>query len=299
MATEAVSRPMKHLALPLAVLTASAVLITAPSQAAIIVGTGVGKTPGPGVQDDNWQVVAVPSSTVPGAVPTAFPLTPPYYAYVPATVSPAWLGGSSNIGDGTNRWVSLYNNSNQSAFTFGNWQPYSFVLAQSFTIDTDGLYTFNFLGSGDDYMAFYINGTVQNVAPTASNPADQAWYDARVDNFPTVVGGTQIMTSNPAMPGIGGWGFPFGSSPSYDGIAGTSGNGNFGFLSTFTGTVFLTAGTHTAYSVVYDTGGEAGALIGTSSFGPAAEVPEPGTLAVGALLVGGVGLMHWRRRRGA
>ena len=271
----------------------------APSaQAGIIVGTGVGKTPGPGVQDDNWQVVAVPQSTVSGAVADPFPAATPYYAYVPAAVSSAWIGGSSNEGDGQgHRWISIYDNSNKSAFPFGNWQPYSFVLAQTFLIPSDGVYSFDFLGAGDDYMAFFINGSVQTVAPTASDPANQSWYDDRVANFPTIVGGTQIMTGNPAMPGIGGWGFPFGNSPAYNGIAGTSGNGNFGSLSQFTGDVFLTAGTHTAYAVVYDTGGEAGALIGTSSFGPAPEpVPEPGTWAAAALLVGGAAFMRWRKR---
>lgn len=276
--------------------TLCALLFVSVAQAGIIVGTGVGKTPGAGVQDDNWLVVALPQSTVAGAVPNPFPAAAPYYAYVPTTVSPVWLGGSSNAGDGTNRWVTPYDNSNFSAFPFGNWQPYSFVLAQTFTIDADDLYEFNFFGSGDDYMAFYINGSVQYVAPTASNPLDQAWYDDRIDNFPTIVGGTQILSSNPAMLGIGGWGSPFGNSPAYDGIAGTTGNGNFGFLTQFTGNVFLTAGTHTAYAVVYDTGGEAGALIGTSTFGPPSAIPEPGTWAAAALLVGGAAFLRWRRR---
>ncbi len=269
-----------------------------PARADIIFATGWGKTPGAGVQDDYWQVVAAPSSSVSGAVPDALPAAPPYYAYVPSTVSPSWLGGSSNAGDGNGaRWISIYDNSNKSAFPFGNWQPYSFVLAQSFTITADDLYEFNFFGAGDDYMAFFINGTVQNVAPTASNPADQAWYDARIDNFPTIVGGTQIMSGLPAMPGIGGWGAPFGNSPSYDGISGTTGNGNFGNLVQFTGNVYLTAGTHTAYAVVYDTGGEAGALVGTSTFGPPSAVPEPGTWAAAVLLIGGAACLRWRKRK--
>lgn len=256
-----------------------------------IFATGDGKTPGAGVQDDHWQVVAVPSSSVIGAVPNAFPASPPYGAYVPATVSPLWLGGSNNAGDGNGaHWVSLYNNSNLSAFGFGNWQPYSFVLRQQFTINADDFYVFNFFGTGDDYMAFFINGSVQNVAPTAHDPLDQGWFDARIDNFPTIVGGTQITTNQAAMTNIGGWGAPFGNSPSYDGIPGTSGNGNFGSLSQFTGTVYLTAGIHYAYAVVYDTGGEAGAIIGESSFNP---VPEPSSMV---LLLAGAGLLALRRR---
>ena len=269
----------------------------ASANAGTIFGTGWGKTPGAGVQDDYWQVVAVPSSTVPGAVPNAFPSAAPYYAYVPETVSPSWMGGSNNAGDGDgNRWVSIYNNSNLSAFSFGNWQPYSFVLAQTFTIPADDTYEFIFYGAGDDYMAFYVNGTVTNVAPTANDPANQQWYDDRVDNFPAIVGGTQITTNNPAMPGIGGWGFPFGDAPSYNGIAGTSGNGNFGNLVQFTGSVFLTAGTHTAYAVVYDTGGEAGALIGTSTF---TVIPEPSSAALLLFGAGAAFLLRRKKQRAA
>lgn len=264
------------------------------AQAGTIFATGHGKTPGAGVQDDHWRVVAVPSSTVPGAIPNGFPATVPYHAYVPTTVSPVWLGGSSNEGDGNGaRWVSIYDNSNFSAFPFGNWQPYSFVLAQTFTVPEDDIYVFNFFAAGDDYMAFFINGTVQNVAPTASNPADQQWFNDRIDNFPTVVGGTQIMGANPAMPGIGGWGAPFGNSPAYDGFAGTSGNGNFGFLTEFSGSVFLAAGTHTAYAVIFDTGGEAGALIGQSTF---AVIPEPGSLIL-MVVAAGAALIGLRRRK--
>lgn len=85
-------------------------------------------------------------------------------------------------------------------------------------------------------------------------------------NRPTIVGGTQIGTRA----------------------------GGFSFLTTFTGQAFLNAGTNTAYMVLWDYGGSTGALIQQSSF---SAVPEPGTWAAAALLVGGAGYVRWRRRK--
>ena len=87
-------------------------------------------------------------------------------------------------------------------------------------------------------------------------------------NRPTIVGGTQIGTRA----------------------------GGFGNVTPFTGQAFLNAGTNTAYMVLWDYGGSTGALIQQSSF-QSAVVPEPGTWAAAALLVGTAGYVRWRKRR--
>ena len=88
-------------------------------------------------------------------------------------------------------------------------------------------------------------------------------------NRPTITGGTQIGTRA----------------------------GGFSYLTTFTNAtpVYLNAGANTAYMVLWDYGGSTGALIGQSSFSSAA-VPEPGTWAAAALLVGTAGFVRWRKR---
>ena len=68
---------------------------------------------------------------------------------------------------------------------------------------------------------------------------------------------------------------------------------DFGSIGTFKGTAFLNAGTNTAYMVLNDFGGNTGALITQSSF---SIVPEPGTWAGAALLVGAAGYVRWRKR---
>jgi hypothetical protein len=84
-------------------------------------------------------------------------------------------------------------------------------------------------------------------------------------NRPTIVGGTQIGTRA----------------------------GGFSYLTTFTGNAYMNAGTNTAYMVLWDYGGSTGALIQQSSF---SVVPEPGTWAAAALLVGGAAFVRWRKR---
>lgn len=261
------------------------------SSAGTIFATGYNQTPGAGVQDAHWAIVAAPTFTTPSPAINATPYAP----YVSGAVPNVWLGGSANAGDGSGaHWVTLRDNSSASAYPFGSWEAYSFVLAQTFTIEVSDTYTFNFYGSGDDYMSFNVDGTVSYVAPTAVNPGDQEWFDARVGNFATVVGGTQISSSKPGGT-VGAIDWPFGSSPAYTLPPGTSGNGDFGSLTLFTGTVYLTAGTHTAYAIVHDGGGDAGAIVGTSTFNA---VPEPSTFllfSAGAVLM--LGLRRARKLR--
>ncbi len=261
------------------------------ASAGTIFATGYNQTPGAGVQDAHWSLVAAPTFTTPDPAINATPYAP----YVSGSVPNVWLGGSSNAGDGSGaHWVTLRDNSSASAYTFGNWQAYSYVLAQTFTIEVSDNYTFNFYGSGDDFMSFNVDGSVAYVAPTAVNSSDQAWFNTHAGNFATVVGGTQISSNKPGgtVPGVVD---PFGSSPAYVLQPGTSGNGDFGSLTLFTGTVYLTAGTHTAYAIVNDSGGDAGAIVGTSTFNA---VPEPSTfllVSAGAVLM--LGLRRARKQR--
>ena len=88
-------------------------------------------------------------------------------------------------------------------------------------------------------------------------------------NRPTIIGGTQI--GNRA--------------------------GGFSSITTFTGSAYMNAGTNTAYMVLWDYGGSTGVLIQQSSFSSAAPIPEPGTWAAAALLVGAAGYVRWRRRK--
>lgn len=57
--------------------------------------------------------------------------------------------------------------------------------------------------------------------------------------------------------------------------------GNFTSITTFTGGAQLSAGTHTASMVLWDYGGETGALIGSSTFAPAVAYWAPGSVAGG------------------
>ena len=73
--------------------------------------------------------------------------------------------------------------------------------------------------------------------------------------------------------------------------------GGFSFITNFTGSAFLNAGTNTAYMVLWDYGGSTGALIQQSTFSSA--VPEPGQVAASLLLLGGIGGYVFLKRRKA
>ena len=134
---------------------------------------------------------------------------------------------------------------------------YNWIVAQTFVVPTNGLYYFRFSGAGDNELDFYINGSITNYLGDA--------------NRPTITGGTQIGTRA----------------------------GTYSDLTTFNGQATLTAGTNTAYMVLWDYGGATGALIQQSLFSdaPISGIPEPGTWAAAALLVGAAGYVRWRKRR--
>lgn len=78
-----------------------------------------------------------------------------------------------------------------------------------------------------------------------------------------------INTSNPSQPTISG-------GQQIGGLA-----GGFGAMTTFTGGAELSAGTHTASMILWDYGGETGAIIGSSTFAPAVAYWAPSSGAGG------------------
>lgn len=223
------------------------------SAADIIYGSGEGTDPSTGVKRDSyWTIAAVPVSFTP-------PETIGYAAFVQQYIGTNWYGstntgfplslynGFSNSGT-TNYWIAAQDSVNQLAGS--GVYNYNWIAAQSFTITTAGIYEFNFQGTADNFMSFFIDGTISNTNT----------------DTPIITGGTQI-------------------GPRH---------GDFETIATFTGSMFLAAGQHTAYMVLEDAGFLTGALIGQSTF---QAVPEPSTYALGAIASVVTGVIARRRRK--
>lgn len=149
-----------------AVLTA---LVSVPTSAASISGlhfTGSTIPAGQGGTDPFWQVVAWP--TVTGLTPP----TMPYDAFVFSGSSAAapnvptpWFRGDGAPGTNTGafggRWIGLQSEDATALLT--GTQPlgvYSTVYATTFTADSTGIANFNFLATADNFVTFYVNGTL-------------------------------------------------------------------------------------------------------------------------------------------
>lgn len=205
----------------------------------VIYGSGVGQDPSSGVtRDDHWTIAAVPASFTPPA-----PIG--YAAYVQQYIGTNWYGSTNTgfplslyngyvSGGQTTYWIAAQNSVDQLAGS-GPYQ-YNWIAAQTFNISTAGNYSFNFQGTADNFMSFFVDGTITNTNT----------------DLPVISGGTQIGTQY----------------------------GNFSQIGTFTGTAYLSAGTHTAYMLLEDYGFLTGALIGPSYF---QAVPEPSTYALGTI----------------
>ena len=211
---------------------------------------------GPGNRDAHWDVVAVPTDW--GGAPTL-----PYDAYIFQTGAGGWYGPSQPWDNPQNG----YTNSDGHFYWIG-LQPsadsvfpfptvWHWIVAQDFTVTEAGNYDISFPAFSDELLDVFINGSV---TPAAL--------------MPTITGGTRITS------GIG---------PPANGV-------NFGGLTTVSTSAYLNAGVNTVYAQVRDSGFSTGLMLGDFSFTPAAGVPEPGTWAAAALLVGGAAFMRWRKR---
>lgn len=152
--------------------------LSAQAAPTIIYGTGQAESGTQAVpgRDAHWQVVAAPTQFTPPDGQTY-----PYAAYVVQTAEGVWLGGGGNpqtgitFGTGqdavTNYWISPA--PTVGSIATGN---YNWIVAQTFNVQQAGTYSFNFAGTGDNAISFFINGSV-----TGSGT-----------NLPTISGGTQI-----------------------------------------------------------------------------------------------------------
>lgn len=179
--------------------------------------------------------------------------TMPYQAYVPRTVPGVWYGGNSGPSGSQGGYQADGNNY--------YWISPSSTDASiaSGNYNWIAAQTFNITTSGTYAFNFYASG----------DNAIKFFIDGTIDQSiaqnPDITGGTQI---------------------------GGSFN-NFTQISQYTGNATLSAGTHTAYMVLYDFGGSTGALIGQSTF---AVVPEPSSYALAAIGSGVMALLARRRR---
>jgi hypothetical protein len=94
-------------------------------------------------------------------------------------------------------------------------------------------------------------------------------FPAAGDNYVEFFLDGAINTSNPSQPTISG-------GQQIGGLA-----GGFSAMTTFTGGAELTAGTHTASMILWDYGGETGAIIGSSTFAPTVAYWAPSSGAGG------------------
>ena len=109
-------------------------------------------------------------------------------------------------------------------------------------------------------------------------------FQANGDNlFSFFINGT-ISLANPVKPTIAG-GTQIGAT-----------SGDFQVLKTLTGSAYLNQGDNWAYALINERGFDTGVLVAQSTFEASAAVPEPGTWAAAALLVGGAAFMRWRKR---
>lgn len=198
-------------------------------------------------RDSNWKIVALPAGT--SGLPSA-----PYDAYVPRTVNSAWVGANSGpngsqggyvVGGVTYHWIAPTSTVSGlfSGVTLGDPSTwYNWIAAQTFTVPRTDTYYLNFPAAVDNRLGFFINGAIDS----ATDPRK-----------PNIVGGTQIGTTSAAL-------------------------GQFRQVSDNIGSIFLPAGTHTAYMVLTDTGSDTGVLIGPSLFSTD-PIPAPASVSFMAM----------------
>ncbi|MCX5948191.1 MAG: hypothetical protein NTY67_08455 [Cyanobacteria bacterium] len=170
-----------------------------------IMGTGESITPGAGVQDSNWQLVAFPTTaTVPNPA-----ITTPVDVYIPGNTPAAWYPGSNPTNQGisgfgfdsgiTYRWASVNSNNNANSFfstsdITGN-PSYSYVVSTTFDVTEAGTYTFNYNMSGDNRVSVYLGG-----APFATT-SPYSGSTGTFNPFGYVINGGQLLAATTLGPG--------------------------------------------------------------------------------------------------
>lgn len=145
--------------------------VTVHAETVVVQATGAGVPVPPGGTDAAWQVVALPTLFTPTTVP--------YRAFVfsgtgSATLPPEWLGGSNNAGAEGARWIglrdvpdSLFPSAPVSGTANPPQIPYATIYAYAFNA-AGGTVDFDFWGTADNRLRFYVNGTIQSGSMTPS-----------------------------------------------------------------------------------------------------------------------------------
>lgn len=185
--------------------------------------------------------------------------TPPYAANVPRQTPPAWLGGSQS----------------------GNPQS-------GYTVDGQTYYWI----SPSTTANSVVSGTTNWIAAQTFNVPSTGFYEfdfyASVDNELTFYIDGTLSAADPLKPTVVG-GTQIGAS--------LTGAGNFSSIHTIVGSVFLTAGSHTAYAVVTDWPNKTGVLISQSTFAAVPEIDPAGAGSIVALVTAALGIVERRGRR--
>lgn len=166
----------------LAIATLAAIPSSA-VRAGVIYGTGEGATLAwPPPADANWKLVAGPAGWTPPTGPTY-----PTNVYVVPEAPLQFVGGGWPLQAGvttdgiTNFWVApSWTVTSLITSSFDGENPYNWIIAQDFQIETSGEYRFEFIGAGDNELEFFLNGEIGHLGGDL--------------NRPIITGGTQIGT---------------------------------------------------------------------------------------------------------
>ena len=217
---------------------------------------GTGQGGSPGGRDSNWRIVAAPGTFTPPDSQTI-----PYDSYILQTTPYVFIGGSP---------APWFGGGNQTGYEFNGITNYWIAPQSSSSSIAGGNYNWivaqDFTVEQSGWYDFNFSGAGDNELDFYINGSITSYLGD--PQRPTITGGTQIGTRA----------------------------GGFTSITTFSGSAYMSAGTNTAYMVLWDYGGDTGALIQQSTFEPGAAVPEPGTWAAAALLVGAAGYARWRKR---
>jgi hypothetical protein len=247
---------------PFLVALLSSTFLANDCHAGVIYGSGYGVNPNLGGQRDaNWKIVAVPSSFTPPDSQST-----PYFGYIPKYIAPVFYGSI----DGTYQWPL---GELQSGYLDSNTGHISYWLTPNNSDTTASIAQGSYNWIAAQTFTAETPGTYHFIFPISGDNEIKFFIDGSINtsnpDFPSITGGTQIGQS---------W-------------------NNFSAIGTISGDVYLTAGLHTAYMVLYDFGGDTGALIGTASFSNTSPVPEPNSLAIFGVLVVYPAMRRWKKSR--